>query len=68
MAEDLEEKCQLFTFLIKRGGEGGCIFFSFGQDERHQFQLGGRSKRYCSFNEMYIIYLNSAFSIVMDAA
>ena len=33
MAENLEEKCQLFTFLIKRGGEGGCIFFSFGQDE-----------------------------------
>ena len=27
VAEDLEEKCRLFTFLIKRGGEGGCIFF-----------------------------------------
>ena len=27
VAEDLEEKCQLFTFLIKMGGEGGCIFF-----------------------------------------
>ena len=39
MAEDLEEKCQLFTFLIKRGGEGGCIVFSSGQDERHQFLM-----------------------------
>ena len=27
VAEDLEEKCQLFAFLIKRGGERGCIFF-----------------------------------------
>ena len=28
VAEDLEKKCQLFTFLIKRGEEeGGCIFF-----------------------------------------
>ena len=33
MAEDLEEKCQLFTFLVKRGGEGGCIFFFWSRWE-----------------------------------